>query len=112
MMICSRNCCWNSLTTVTRLKTGHIFDSTPTALPLCYEIMHEVEAVAKAKGLVIPDGTVEGLIKRARAVEGPGMPSSMMADCLAGRPTEVEVGGVFSKTILSFRVAVVDSAFL
>lgn len=52
--------------------------------------MREVEAVAKAKGLTIPDGTVERLIKECTDVKT-GLPSSMMADNFAGRPMEVEV---------------------
>ncbi|WVF66939.1 hypothetical protein IAT40_001682 [Kwoniella sp. CBS 6097] len=85
------NCCWNSLTTATRLKTGPFFDSSSQALPLCYTIMEEVCAVAKAKGLTIPDGTVEKLIKQCTDVAYPGLPSSMMADNNAKRPMEVEV---------------------
>ncbi|WWD16890.1 hypothetical protein CI109_101322 [Kwoniella shandongensis] len=85
------NCCWNSLTTATRLKTGPFFDSSSQALPLCYTVMEEVVAVAKAKGLTIPDGTVEKLIKQCTDVAYPGLPSSMMADNNAKRPMEVEV---------------------
>ena len=86
----NRNCCWNSLTTITRQRTNTFFDSSPEALPLCWSIMREVEAVAKAKGLAIPDGTVERLIKECTDVKT-GLPSSMMADNFAGRPMEVEV---------------------
>lgn len=82
----------NSLTTVTRLRTNNIFASTPLARPLCYTIMEEVASVARAKGLSIPGGTVEGLIKKGMSAPGAGLPSSMMGDCLAGRPMEVEVG--------------------
>jgi 2-dehydropantoate 2-reductase len=85
-----RNCCWNSLTTVTRIKTNRIFESSDEALPLCYTLMREVEAVAKAKGLNIPEGTVERLIKECTDVKT-GLPSSMMFDNFAGRPMETEV---------------------
>ncbi|KAL7419931.1 hypothetical protein Q5752_005850 [Cryptotrichosporon argae] len=85
------NCTWNSLTAATRLRTNHIFGSSETALPLCHALMEEVVAVARAKGLCIPDGTVERLIKQCTDVGGPGLPSSMMADNEAGRPMEVEV---------------------
>lgn len=54
--------------------------------------MHEVAAVARAKGLTVPDDTVETLIQRARGAEGLGLPSSMMFDCLGGKAMEVEVG--------------------
>lgn len=85
------NCCWNSLTTVVRLRTNPFFESSEFALPLCYTIMEEVKAVAEAKGLTIPDGTVEKLIKQCTDVGDLGLPSSMMADNFAGRPMEVEV---------------------
>ncbi|OXH21286.1 2-dehydropantoate 2-reductase [Cryptococcus neoformans] len=85
------NCCWNTLTASTLLKTGPFFQSSDLALPLCYSIMNEVVAVAKAKGLTVPDGTTEKLIKQCTDVSYPGLPSSMMADVKAQRPTEVEV---------------------
>lgn len=85
------NCCWNTLTASTLLKTGPFFQSSDLALPLCYSIMNEVVAVAKAKGLTVPDGTTEKLIKQCTDVPYPGLPSSMMADVKAQRPTEVEV---------------------
>jgi 2-dehydropantoate 2-reductase len=52
--------------------------------------MREVEAVAKAKGLTIPEGTVDRLIKECTVVKT-GLPSSMLFDCLANRAMEVEV---------------------
>jgi ketopantoate reductase len=52
--------------------------------------MAEVAAVARAKGLVVPEGTEEGLIVKCTSVKE-GLPSSMMFDYLAGRPMEVEV---------------------
>lgn len=58
--------------------------------------MREVEAVAKAKGLKVPEGTVEKLIKQCTDVGELGLPSSMMAVNLAGRPMEVEVSLILS----------------
>ncbi len=52
--------------------------------------MYEVEAVAKAKGLTIPEGTVDRLIGECTSVKA-GLPSSMLFDNLAGRPMETEV---------------------
>jgi ketopantoate reductase len=63
--------------------------------------MREVEAVAKAKGLTVPEDTVDVLIKRCTDVGGAGLPSSMMADNLAGRPMEVEVGLVNTLRLVS-----------
>ncbi|KAK4687482.1 hypothetical protein P7C73_g2632, partial [Tremellales sp. Uapishka_1] len=84
------NCAWNSLTTVSRLRTNRFLDSSPHALTLSYAVMNEVAAVAKAKGLTIPDGTVEKLIQQCVSVKE-GLPSSMLFDCLAKRGMEVEV---------------------
>jgi len=85
------NCCWNSITACVRMRTGPFFESSEHALPLCYAVMEEVAAVARAKGLKIPDGTVERLIKQCTDVGGGGLPSSMMFDNFAGRPMETEV---------------------
>ena len=53
--------------------------------------MTEVASVARAKGLSIPEDTVDALLGKGTAFGGSGLPSSMMVDCLAGRATEVEV---------------------
>ncbi|KAJ9095230.1 hypothetical protein QFC21_005596 [Naganishia friedmannii] len=52
--------------------------------------MAKVPAVARAKGLTVPEGTEEKLMKQCTDVKE-GLPGSMMFDCLAGRPMEVEV---------------------
>lgn len=52
--------------------------------------MREVEAVAKAKGLKVPENKVNELIKQCTDVKE-GLPSSMMFDNLSKRPMEVEV---------------------
>ena len=64
-----RNCCWNSITTVTRVKTNRFFESSPQALPLCYTVMEEVVSVARAKGMTVPDDTVSKLIKQCTDVK-------------------------------------------
>jgi 2-dehydropantoate 2-reductase len=56
--------------------------------------MNEVAAVARAKGLNVPDGTVEKLIKQCTDVKE-GLPSSMLFDFVAMRPMEVEVSCSF-----------------
>ena len=76
---------------MSRLRTNPFFESTPLALPLCRTIMEEVAAVAKAKGLTIPEGTVDRLLKQCTDVGGLGLPSSMMVDNFEGRPMETEV---------------------
>lgn len=86
-----RNCAWNSLTTVTRVRTNHIFESSPGAADLSLALMEEVCAVARAKGLSVPEGTAARLLSECKEVTGAGLPSSMMMDNEAGRPMEVEV---------------------
>lgn len=76
---------------MTRLRTNHIFGSSPGAAALSLALMDEVCAVARAKGLQIPDGTSERLLSECQSVAGAGLPSSMMMDNEAGRPMEIEV---------------------
>lgn len=52
--------------------------------------MGEVVQVAQAKGLNVPEGTIDKLIEQCTSVKE-GLPSSMLFDYLAGRPMEVEV---------------------
>lgn len=56
---------------------------------MCRALMGEVHAVARAKGLVIPETKAEELIQTCKSVDA-GLPSSMLFDSLAGRPMEVE----------------------
>lgn len=86
-----RNCAWNALTTVTRLRTNQIFASSPDAAEFSRTLMNEVVAVARAKGLAVPADTADDLLRQVREVGGAGLPSSMMMDNEAGRATEVEV---------------------
>lgn len=84
----------NAVTTATLLRTSHFLSTSPHAMTLSRTIMTEVIAVATAKGLNIPDGTVDKLIEQCVSVKAEGgLGSSMMMDCLGGRGMEVEVGG-------------------
>lgn len=56
---------------------------------MCRALMGEVYAVARAKGLDIPDTKADELIQTCKSVET-GLPSSMLFDSLAARPMEVE----------------------
>jgi ketopantoate reductase len=85
-----RNACWNAVTTATQLRTNRFLEASPYALELSRSIMGEVVQVAKAKGLTVPEGTIDKLIEQCTSVKG-GLPSSMLFDYLAGRPMEVEV---------------------
>jgi len=73
------------------MRTGHFFGSSPGAEEFSVKLMNEVAAVARAKGLKIPDGTPEALLAKCKAMGAPGLPSSMWMDSEAGRPMEVEV---------------------
>lgn len=87
----ARNCAWNSLTTVTRIRTNHFFDSSPGATDFSLALMREVIAVAQAKGLKVDDSQADALLAKCKGMPGAGLPSSMMMDNEAGRPMEVEV---------------------
>lgn len=80
------NCAWNSLTTVTRLRTNHYFGSSPGAEDFSVALMDEVVAVARAKGLNVSEDQSQTLLARCKAAAGAGLPSSMMMDNEAGRP--------------------------
>lgn len=106
----------NAVTTATQLRTHRFLGASPHAMTLSRAIMGEVVNVARAKGLTVPEGTVDTLIEQVgfffsrssrRGVQKgvlmawlglgqctsvkEGLPSSMMFDYLAGRPMEVEV---------------------
>jgi 2-dehydropantoate 2-reductase len=85
------NACWNAVTTATQLRTNRFLEASPYALELSRSIMGEVVQVARAKGLTVPEGTIDKLIEQCTSVKG-GLPSSMLFDYLAGRPMEVEFG--------------------
>ncbi|GHJ89501.1 hypothetical protein NliqN6_5903 [Naganishia liquefaciens] len=84
------NACWNAVTTATQLRTNRFLEASPQAMMLSRAIMGEVVDVARAKGLTVPDGSVDKLIEQCTSVKD-GLPSSMLDDYVAGRPTEVEV---------------------
>lgn len=62
------------MTTATQLRTNRFLGASPHALTLSRAIMAEVAAVARAKGLVVPEGTEEGLIAKCTSVKE-GLPS-------------------------------------
>lgn len=80
-------CPQSAVCTLTRLPVGTI-RQVPGTRDLVFGIMKEVEAVARARGVNLPEGIPE------RAVGGPNLPGaafpSMYYDYLAGRRLEVE----------------------
>jgi ketopantoate reductase len=76
---------------VTRIRTNHYFASSPGATDFSVKLMNEVVAVARAKGLEVPDSIPAELLAKCKGMPGAGLPSSMMMDNEAGRSMEVEV---------------------
>jgi len=83
------NVCWNSVTTASQLRTNRFLNSSPHALSLAHALMNEVVAVAKAKGITMPNGIVEKHIHDCMIIEG-GLSSSMLIDHMEKRPMEIE----------------------
>src|SRR5882762_1145805 len=83
----------NSVTTASQLRTNRFLDSSPHAFTVAYAVMNEVVAIAKAKGLTMPDDIVERHIHDCVTVEG-GLPSSMLMDHMQQRPMEIEVRSI------------------
>lgn len=80
-------CPQSAVCTLTRLPVGTV-RQVPATRDLLLGIMKEVEAVARARGVSLPEGIPE------RAATGPNLPGgafpSMYYDFLAGRRIEVE----------------------
>jgi 2-dehydropantoate 2-reductase len=77
-----------ALTTVTRQPAGAVYGD-PELKALAIDLMKEVLAVAKAKGIELPDDALD----RALAVTttfSPDMYASMYYDLAAGKPLELE----------------------
>lgn len=84
------NAAWNSITTMTLMDTRSWLDSSSEAMPVTRQLMNEVIDVARACGVTMLEyGFVDVLIDRILGM--PGIGSSMLTDCKAGRPLEVEV---------------------
>lgn len=68
----------NAVTTATQLRTNRFLGASPHALTLSRAIMAEVAAVARAKGLTVPEGTEEGLIVKCTSVKE-GLPRYVLS---------------------------------
>ena len=82
------NAAMNSLTSVTRLKVGHL-GSTPEGRELAFQVADEVLSVAETKGLAVSKERVGKMIRDAFVEHYDHMPS-MLQDMLAGKKTEIE----------------------
>lgn len=68
----------NAVTTATQLRTNRFLASSPHAMTLSRAIMSEVVDVARAKGLQVPEGTIDKLIEQVRLPHPPIMWSAAM----------------------------------
>lgn len=77
-----------ALTTITR-KPAAVVYSDPDLKDLAADLMREVMAVAEAKGVSLPDDTLEKAIALTQSFP-PDMYASMYYDLAAGKPLELE----------------------
>ncbi len=79
------------LTALTRLPLGPML-AAPAMRELARGVLEEVEAVARAKGIRLPEGTSERLFQAGLSVAtaNPGSRGSMYFDLAAGRRLEVD----------------------
>lgn len=83
------------ITAVTRSPIGPIRD-TPAAWEIYVDAIHEIAAVARAKGIDLGPDAVEKQLDFVRGM-APGIKSSMLVDIERGNPLEVEA---FSGTVV------------
>lgn len=83
------------MTAVTRSPIGPIRDM-PATWEMYVDAMHEVDAVARAKGIDLGPDAIEKQLDFVRGM-APGIKSSMLVDVERGNPLEVET---FSGTVI------------
>jgi 2-dehydropantoate 2-reductase len=81
-------CAFSGVTALTRLPLGQVFAYQETSA-LLKAVMQEGEALARARGIAVPDGIVERQDSTLKALEPEAM-GSMAFDLLAGRRLEIE----------------------
>lgn len=79
---------FSGVASVTRSPAGAIRALPPTRTMLL-DAMHEIHAVAQARGVALPTSAVDGAMAMIDAMPEAGTPS-MQRDILAGRPSELE----------------------
>lgn len=82
------NCAYNALSALTRGRYG-LFASKPEALRLQSDVIAEIEAVAAAKGVRMPDDALLQTVYGVAAAM-PGQTSSTEQDIARGQPTEID----------------------
>ncbi len=83
------NCVYNPLSAITGQPYGQIVDSPGLDVPrMMDDIVQECLAVARASGIVLPDGTAQAVLPLAATM--PGQISSTAQDLARGRHTEID----------------------
>ncbi|KAF8139210.1 ketopantoate reductase PanE/ApbA C terminal-domain-containing protein [Mycena galopus ATCC 62051] len=82
------NSAWNSLTALTLLRTRDFIATSASAREVARGILSEGINVAKAKGIAIPDDTLDTMMVKYTTLGGAN--SSMLTDALNAKPMEVE----------------------
>lgn len=83
------NCVYNPLSAITRLPYGEIVDSPGLDVPrMMDDIVRECMAVARASGIVLPEGTAEAVLPLARSMAT--QVSSTAQDLARGRRSEID----------------------
>ena len=83
------NCVYNPLSAITGQPYGQIVSRPDLDVPrMMDDVVQECLAVARASGIVLPDGTAEAVLPLAATM--PGQISSTAQDLARGRPTEID----------------------
>ena len=83
------NCVYNPLSAITGLPYGEIVNSPGLNIPrMMDDIVQECLAVARASGIVLPEGTAEAVLPLAASM--PGQISSTAQDLARGRLSEID----------------------
>ena len=82
-------CAWSGMICVTRSPMSQIL-ALPGTERLTAEVLREVQSVAGARGIELPDSEVEAAMQSFRDA-GEDSVSSMFMDLQAGKPLEIEV---------------------
>lgn len=83
------NCVYNPLSAITQLPYGEIVDSPGLDVPrMMDDIVRECMAVARASGILLPEGTAEAVLPLARSM--PTQVSSTAQDLARGHRSEID----------------------
>jgi len=82
------NSAWNSLTALTQLRTKDFIATSPSAQEVARGMFNEGINVAKAKGIALPEDTIDTMMTKYTTLSGSN--SSMLTDALEKKPMEIE----------------------